>query len=83
MAGADMTTNNTTLRDELEIRRRRVLNEIDRIADSWLHGRLNWRRRIELVDHIERALARRRSRCLARASTALKRLVFQKEDQHA
>jgi hypothetical protein len=56
MAGADMTTNNTTLRDELEIRRRRVLDEIDRIADFWLHGRLNWRRRIELVDHIERAL---------------------------
>jgi hypothetical protein len=49
-----MTTNN--LRDALELRRRHVLDEIDRIADSWLHGRLNWQRRIELVDDIERAL---------------------------
>jgi len=52
-----MTTNNTILRDELEIRRWHVLNEIDRIADSWLHGRLNWQRRIELVNDIERVLA--------------------------
>jgi hypothetical protein len=49
-------TNNTSLRDELEIRRRHVLDEIERIADSWLHGRLNWQRRIEFVDHIERVL---------------------------
>jgi hypothetical protein len=49
-------TNNTSLRDELEIRRRHVLDEIERIADSWLCGRLNWRRRLELIDHIERVL---------------------------
>jgi hypothetical protein len=50
-----MTT--TALRDVLELRRRRALDEIDRIADSWLHGRLNRQRRNELVDDIERALA--------------------------
>jgi hypothetical protein len=49
-------TNNTSLRDELELRRRHVLDEIERIANSRLHGRLNWRRRIEFVDHIERVL---------------------------
>jgi hypothetical protein len=48
---------NTILRDELEFRRRRALDEIDRIADARLHGRLNWQRRIELVDDIERVLA--------------------------
>jgi hypothetical protein len=45
------------LRDELELRRRRVLDEIDRVADAWLHGRLNSRRRGELVDEIECVLA--------------------------
>ena len=45
-----MTINNTILRDELELRRRHTLNEIDGIVDYSLHGRVNWQRRQELVD---------------------------------
>jgi hypothetical protein len=45
-----------SLRDELELRRRHALDAIDRLVDAWLSGRLNARRRVELVDHIEGVL---------------------------
>ena len=41
------------LRDELELRRRRLLNEIDQLMDYELRGRVSWPRRNELVDNIE------------------------------
>jgi hypothetical protein len=44
---------NTTLRDEIELRRRHLLNEIDELVDYSLHGRVNSQRRQELVDRIE------------------------------
>jgi hypothetical protein len=50
-------TNNTILRDELELRRRRALDEIDELVDHWLHRRFNPHRRAELVDCIEYVLA--------------------------
>jgi hypothetical protein len=41
------------LRDEFELRRRRLLNEIDELMNNELHGRVSWRRRNEIVDSIE------------------------------
>jgi hypothetical protein len=44
------------LRDELELRRRHLLNELDELITSELHGRVHWQRRDRLVDNIERRL---------------------------
>jgi hypothetical protein len=43
----------TNLRDELDIRRRRLLNELDELLADQLKGRVGWQRRDELVDEIE------------------------------
>jgi hypothetical protein len=40
------------IRDELEIRRRRLLNALDDLMLARLHGRVGWQRRDELVDEI-------------------------------
>jgi hypothetical protein len=44
------------LRDELELRRRRVLDQIDDLVEDSLHGRASRWRREELVDAIEHLL---------------------------
>jgi hypothetical protein len=43
----------TGLRDELDIRRRRLLNALDELMAYHLKGRVSWSRRDELVDEIE------------------------------
>ena len=45
-----------TLRDELDLRRRRLLNELDELFDRWLTRRVRASDREELVDEIERRL---------------------------
>jgi hypothetical protein len=44
------------VRDELDLRRRHLLNELDKFFDYSLRGRVNWQRRRELVNVIERQL---------------------------
>jgi hypothetical protein len=51
-----MIIDSTALRDELDLRRRRFLNELDELVDYSLQGRVNWQRRQELVNVIERQL---------------------------
>jgi hypothetical protein len=51
-----MIIDSAALRDELELRRRRLLNELDELVDYELRGRVNWQRRQKLVDVIERQL---------------------------
>jgi hypothetical protein len=51
----NVMTNN--LRDELELRRRHALNEIDELMDYWLYRELNPPEAAELVDCIEHVLA--------------------------
>jgi hypothetical protein len=51
-----MIIDSAALRDELDLRRRRFLNELDELVDYSLQGRVNWQRRQELVNVIERQL---------------------------
>jgi hypothetical protein len=44
------------LRDELELRRRHVCNQLDRRVASFLSGRVNHDDREQLVDDVERLL---------------------------
>lgn len=44
------------LREELDIRRRHLLDALDDLFANHLHGRVAWWRRDELVDDIERLL---------------------------
>jgi hypothetical protein len=44
------------LRDELDLRRRRLCNELDELAYEFLHGRVKWQRRAEFIDSVERLL---------------------------
>jgi hypothetical protein len=44
------------LRDTLELRRWRLLGELDELLANELHGRVAWHRRDELVDDIERLI---------------------------
>jgi hypothetical protein len=44
------------LRDELDIRRRHVLDALDALLADRLYRRLGWQRREELVDEIESLL---------------------------
>jgi hypothetical protein len=44
------------LRDQLERRRRRLLDELDELMADELRGRVGWSHRNELVDQIERLL---------------------------
>ena len=44
-------------RDELDLRRRHLLNQLDDLLAFRLHGRLGAERRAELVDEIEQLVA--------------------------
>jgi hypothetical protein len=44
------------LREELDIRRRRLLDALDALFADHLNGRVAWWRRQELVDDIERLI---------------------------
>jgi hypothetical protein len=46
------------IRDELDIRRRHLLDALDRLFADRLHGRYGWQRRDELVDDIGRLIER-------------------------
>jgi hypothetical protein len=47
----------THFRDELELRRRHLLDELDALMDEHLYGRVAERRREELVDDVGHLLA--------------------------